>query len=147
MKKILFLSLFALTVVVACKKDSIGTKPQISFMSYSSSPVYSSNGMDITFEVRDGDGDIENTLNFAAVYDIDPTLDTTYEGRPMPDLDAHAGGNLKAEVTLHLIGTDFPQIAPNPILKDSVHYLVFVLDNAGNSSDTIVTPKVEVLYQ
>ncbi|HJT73571.1 MAG TPA: hypothetical protein VJ720_06120 [Chitinophaga sp.] len=147
MKKILFLSLIALTAVTACKKDSIGTKPQISFVSYSTSRVIASDGMDITFEVRDGDGDIENALNFVAIYDVDPTMDTVFEPRPMPDLGAHAGGNLKAEVVLHLVGTDFPQIAPNPITKDSVHYLVFVQDNAGNSSDTIVTPKIEVLYQ
>ena len=145
MKKTVFLSLLSLLTVTACKKDSMGTKPVISFTSYSSSPIHSSVGADLTFQVTDGDGDIENTLNFAAIYDTDPT-DTAFDGRPMPNLDAHKGSNLKAEVILHLTSTDFPQIGANPVAKDSVHYLVYIEDDAGNVSDTIVTPKVQVLY-
>ncbi|SFW63526.1 hypothetical protein [Chitinophaga sancti] len=145
MKKIAFLSLFSLLAIGACKKDSIGTKPVITFKSYSSSPVSADAGMDITFNVTDGDGDIENTFNFAAIYDVKP-LDTPFTSRPMPKLDAHKGTKLTAEVVLHLINTDFPQIADNPIKKDSVHYLVFIQDDAGNYSDTIVTPKLQVVY-
>lgn len=145
MKKIAFLSLFSLLAIGACKKDSLGTKPVITFKSYSSSPVSADAGMDVTFDVSDGDGDIENTFNFAAIYDIKPE-DTAYESRPMPNLDAHKGSKLTAEVVLHLVATDFPQIGDNPIEKDSVHYLVFIQDDAGNYSDTIVTPKVQVLY-
>ncbi|SEW27261.1 hypothetical protein SAMN05428988_3840 [Chitinophaga sp. YR573] len=146
MKKMLFLSLFALTAITACKKDSLGTKPVITFKSYSSVPISSSYGLDITFEVKDGDGDIENSFNFAAIYDTQPT-DTAFESRPMPELDAHKGTKLTAEVVLHLVGTDFPQTGANPIPKDSVHYLVYIVDDANNHSDTIVTPKVEVQYQ
>src|SRR3954468_2663531 len=117
MKKMLFLSLFALTAITACKKDSLGTKPVITFKSYSSEPISSSYGLDITFEVKDGDGDIENSFNFAAIYDTKP-LDTAFEGRPMPGLDSHKGASLTAEVILHLVGTDFPQTGDNPIPKD-----------------------------
>jgi hypothetical protein len=146
MKKTLFLSLLALTVITACKKDSLGTKPVISFKSYSSVPITASYGLDITFQVKDGDGDIENSLNFAAIYDTKPT-DTAFESRPMPGLDAHKGSSITADVVLHLVGTDFPQTGDNPILKDSVHYLVYVIDDKSNHSDTIVTPKVLVEYQ
>ncbi|WP_343688201.1 hypothetical protein [Chitinophaga sp.] len=145
MKKIAFLSLFSLLAVGACKKDSLGTKPVIAFKSYSSSPVFANTGMDVTFDVSDGDGDIENTFNFAAIYDVAPT-DTAFESRPMPGLDAHKGSKVTAEVVLHLIDTDFPQIGTNPVDKDSVHYLVFIVDDAGNRSDTIVTPKLQVRY-
>jgi hypothetical protein len=145
MKKIAFLSLFSLLAVGACKKDSLGTKPVIAFKSYSSSPVSADAGMDVTFDVSDGDGDIENSFNFAAIYDTAPT-DTAFESRPMPGLDAHKGTKLTAEVILHLINTDFPQIGANPVEKDSVHYLVFIEDDAGNKSDTIVTPKLQVIY-
>lgn len=146
MKKMLFLSLFALTAITACKKDSLGTKPVITFKSYSSAPITASFGVDLTLQVKDGDGDIQNTLNFAAIYDSQPT-DTGFTSRPMPDLDSHAGTSLTADVILHLIGTDFPQIGPNPVLKDSVHFLVYVIDDEDHHSDTIATPKVEVLYQ
>ena len=147
MKKILVLSLFAVAAICGgCGKDSIGTKPMLTFLSYSSSPVFASAGMDVNFQVKDGDGDIENSFNFAAIYDTAP-LDTAFESRPMPGVDAHNGTNLTAEVILHLVGTDFPQTGTNPVLKDSLHYLVFITDNAGNISDTIVTPKLEVLYE
>lgn len=147
MKKTLVLSLFALAAICGgCGKDSIGTKPMLTFLSYSSSPVISSFGMDVRFQVKDGDGDIENTFNFAPIYDTKP-LDTAFESRDMPGVEAHKGTNLTAEVILHLMGTDFPQTGDVPIPKDSLHYLVFITDNAGNISDTLVTPKIEVLYE
>ncbi|SDG08883.1 hypothetical protein [Chitinophaga filiformis] len=146
MKKILVLSLFALAVISGsgCGKDSIGTKPMISFLSYSSDPVISSNGMDVHFQVKDGDGDVENSFNFVAIYDIQVDTDTVFTSRKMPNLDAHNGTNLTAEVILHQESIDFPNTG---IPKDSVHYLVFITDNAGNISDTIATPKIEILYQ
>lgn len=148
MKKILVLSLFALAVLsgFGCGKDTIGTKPMISFLSYSSDPVIPSFGMDVRFQVKDGDGDIENTFNFSAIYDLQPEPDTVFESRKMPGLDAHKGTNLSAEVILHLDPIDFPGGSPG-IPKDSLHYLVFITDNAGNISDTIVTPKVEIVYE
>ncbi|SHM80329.1 hypothetical protein [Chitinophaga sp. CF418] len=147
MKKILVLSLFALAVISGsgCGKDSIGTKPMISFLSYSSDPVIPSNGLDVHFQVKDGDGDIENTFNFTAIYDSQPE-DTSFSGRKMPNLDAHKGTNLTAEVILHLEPIDFPGNTTG-IPKDSVHFLVFITDNAGNISDTVATPKTEILYQ
>ncbi|SFE03528.1 hypothetical protein SAMN05518672_104215 [Chitinophaga sp. CF118] len=145
MKKMLFLSLFALAAITACKKDSLGTKPVITFKSYSYAPVDASLGLDVTFQVKDGDGDIENALQFTAIYDRNPT-DTNFSGRPMPGLDASKRPNLSAEVVLHLGTIDFPNDPDNPVAKDSVHFLVYVVDNANNISDTIATPKVEILY-
>lgn len=148
MKKILVLSLFALAVISGsgCGKDSIGTKPMISFLSYSSDPVVPANGLEVRFQVKDGDGDIENSLNYAIMYDIQATADTAWDSRQMPKLDAHNGTNLTAEVLLQFDPIDFPGGTPG-ILKDSLHYLVFVTDNAGNISDTISTPKIEIVYQ
>lgn len=148
MKKILVLSLFALAVISGsgCGKDSIGTKPMISFLSYSSSPVIPANGLDVHFQVKDGDGDIESTFSFVAMYDLQPSTDTVFEHRNMPGLDAHNGTNLNAEVILHLQPIDFPGNTPG-ILKDSLHFLVYVTDNAGNISDTISTSKVEIVYE
>lgn len=147
MKKILVLSLFALAVISGsgCGKDSIGTKPMISFLSYSSSPVIPANGLDVHFQVKDGDGDVESTFSFVAMYDLQPSTDTVFEHRDMPGLDAHNGTNLNAEVILHLQPIDFPGAGTTP--KDSLHFLVYVTDNAGNISDTIATPKVEIVYE
>lgn len=148
MKKMLFLSLMAGLVMIACKKEKLGTKPVLTFKSYSGSQVFSSYGMDVTFEIKDGDGDIESTFHYASMFDqaANP-LDTIFEERQMPNLEAHNGTNLTADVILHLTPTDFPQTGDNPIPRDSVHYLIYVVDNAGNFSDTIATSKIEVLYE
>ena len=145
MKKMLFLSLLALTVITACKKDSLGTKPVITFKSYSYAPIVASAGLDITFQVKDGDGDIENSLNFAALYDSKPT-DTFFTARPMPTLDAHKGSSLTADVILHLAGIDFIPTDEN-IVKDSVKFLVYIIDDKSNHSDTVATPKVAIQFQ
>lgn len=146
MKKSLLLSLFALTVITACKKDSIGTKPVITFKSYSYTPIDNRVGVDITFEVKDGDGDIENSFNWAAIYDRDSTREPIFTARQMPGIDQHKGTKLTADVILHLGTIDIENDSTNSILKDSVRFVVFVIDNKDNSSDTIKTPKVEVLY-
>lgn len=145
MKKMLFLSLLALIVISACKKDSLGTKPVISFKSYSSSPIIAKNGVNITFQLKDGDGDVQNVVNFAAIYDSNPT-DTFYTARQMPDLEANNGTNLTADMILQMAPIDLAH-TDETILKDSVTFLVYVLDQKSNSSDTVSTPKTEILYQ
>ncbi len=146
MKKILVLSLFALAVISGsgCGKDSIGTKPMLSFLSYSSDPVIPANGLEVRFQVKDGDGDIENQFWFSPMYDTAPE-DTNFTSRQMPNLEAHNGTNLTAEVLLQLDAIDLA--GTNNVQKDSLHFLIYIVDNHNNISDTISTPKVEVLYQ
>ncbi|PWV49819.1 hypothetical protein [Chitinophaga sp. S165] len=147
MKKILVLSLFALAVISGsgCGKDSIGTKPMLSFLSYSSDPVIPANGLEVRFQVKDGDGDIENEFWFSPMYDTAPE-DTNFTSRKMPDLEAHNGTSLNAEVLLQLDPIDLSG-GTGGIAKDSLHFLIYIVDNANNISDTISTPKVEVIYQ
>ena len=48
---------------------------------------------------------------------------------------------MSTQINISLMGT----VA---VYDDGANWnLVFITDNAGNISDTIVTPKVEVLYQ
>ena len=144
MNKKLLLSLFTFLAVGACKKDSLGTKPVITFKSYSSSVAFANYNLDVTFDVADGDGDIENTFSVAGIYDLAPT-DTIWTAKNMPDLDAHNGTKVNAEVVLHLSSIDFIRNDDNKP-TDSVHFLVFIEDNAGTFSDTIATPKIEIQY-
>jgi hypothetical protein len=147
MKKILVLSLFALAVISGsgCGKDSIGTKPMLSFLSYSADPVIPANGLEVRFQVKDGDGDIENQFWFAPMYDTQ-TGDTNFTSRQMPKLEANSGTDLTAEVLLQLEPIDLAG-GTGGIPKDSLHFLIYIVDNANNISDTIATPKVEIIYQ
>ena len=145
MKKMLFLSLLALTVITACKKDSLGTKPVLTFKSYSSAPISANSGVAMTFRIKDLDGDVQNTLSFAAVYNTRPEDSSLYTTRLMPDLENNNGVSLDADLILRMESIDLANSNPN-ILKDSVYFRVYVVDNKDNHSDTVFTPKVEILY-
>lgn len=149
MKKLL--SLFAvvtLTVVACSKDDGPGTKPEISFKSYSIPFIVDSlvDAFDVTFQVRDGDGDIQAQFFFRTIIDSDPTTatDSTYQARQMPSIGVHKGSKVDAEVIYNMISSDFKFYDIN-IKPDSLRLEVFIVDEAGNSSDTIQTPKLAII--
>jgi len=151
MKKLL--PLFAVTALVlanACSKDdNIGTKPQLTFKSYSIPYIDTSvQSFDVTFQVKDGDGDLENLFYFLPVFDSDPSTatDTNFQFRRMPDIGVHKGGKVDAELIYNMVGTDF-RLVTSPIQPDSMRLRCFVVDEAGHSSDTILTPKLAYIKE
>lgn len=147
MKKIFLLSIIVsfIAALAACKKDSIGTKPQLTFNSYSLNEVIENNSnLDISFQVQDSDGDIENQFWIQTFFDS--RTDTfNFEPRQMPNLGSHKGGKLDAEVILHLESINLS--SGTTTIPDSVHFRVYIEDNAGNKSDTISTPKLAIIKQ
>lgn len=148
MKKILFL--FLLTgFMFACKKDNVGTKPIITFLSYSPATVDSSTQeLYPTFKVQDGDGDIENyiawKIHFLQTPDIPPT--DSFTRFRMPNIGQNNGNSVNAEVSVRMIGTDFRLWKEDGgVAPDSLWYTVFILDNAGHSSDTITTARIGII--
>ena len=151
MKKIFVLSTI-LIAFLGCKKDNTveGNKPKLTFKSVSAEDVPADMKLlSVTFRLQDNNGDTE-----AAMYVNDIRFDdeTKFDEIFMPALESHKGIKLDAELTLYVsdLGDDIrlrlrdgrdPDIVPNP---DTLQYRVFVLDNAGNSSDTITLPKVAV---
>ncbi|CAL1519717.1 hypothetical protein [Chitinophaga sp. MM2321] len=142
MKKILFLFLLV-GLVYACKKDKgVGTKPILTFKSYSiDSVTATTEQMTVTLNVRDGDGDIEDTLAMAVFYDSMGTADSLYGIKKMPGIGINKGKSINADVILPLIGSDF-LLGTGDRPNDSMHFAIYIIDNAGNSSDTISTPKI-----
>lgn len=147
MKKIVALSTI-LIVFMGCKKDDpSGDKPKLTFKSVSTTDVAKGEDLVIfTFDLQDANGDTENTMN---INDIRFGDETKFEPVFMPLLESHKGTKLKAEVQLYVSD----QMAVRMKLRDGVspitnpdtlQYRVFVLDNAGNSSDTILLPKVAI---
>ncbi|MBO9732186.1 MAG: hypothetical protein J7623_26325 [Chitinophaga sp.] len=141
MKKILFLFLVA-GLLYACKKDKIGSKPFLSFKSYSADSISpTTDQFVVTLNVEDGDGDIEDTLRIAPIIKSHGT-DTLFIKKKMPGIESNKGNKIKGEIQITLQNQEiiFGQYAPIP--KDSVHFMVFIKDNAGNISDTVYTPKI-----
>lgn len=145
MKKILFLFLLA-GVFYACKKDNIGTKPILSFKGYSiDSVVSSTQQMIVTMNVQDGDGDIEDSLWIAPLFDSKGLhQDTFYSIKQMPQIGANKGNKVNAQVDILLKSIEFKLVQNTGL--DSIHFLVFIKDNAGNFSDTIATSKMSYNY-
>jgi len=148
MKQILLLSAVVILVLIACSKDDVSTKPQITFKSYSIPAIVDSlvDQFDATFQVVDGDGDIQNQFYFRPVIDSDPAslTDSAFAPRQMPDIGAHKGSKVDAEVIYTLQSSDFKIYDPN-VKPDSFRLRVFIIDDAGNSSDTIITPKIPII--
>jgi hypothetical protein len=149
MKKLLLLLFLSSGVLLACKKDKTGTKPEISFLRYSLPDVDSATErLDVVLRVKDGDGDIENSINWRLHYilpTVPPIADNFTEFK-MPDIGANRGNSVNAEVTMRLRSNDFHLwLEDKGVNPDSLWFDVFVLDNAGNSSDTILTPKISII--
>lgn len=150
MKKIIALSAIIFAFAGCKKDDAEGNKPKLTFKSVSAEDVPADVKMvTFTFQLQDGDGDTENALYYN---DIRFDDETKFDMVRMPLLESHKGIKLDAEVVLYVSdlpdnviprlreGRD-PSLVPNP---DTMQYRVFVLDNAGNSSDTITLPKVAI---
>lgn len=153
MKKIFVLSTILLAFLGCSKKDSTldGNKPKLTFKSVSTEDVPADLKMiTFTFRLQDNNGDTEKALY---VNDIRFDDETKFDEVFMPALESHKGIKLDAELILYVSdmaddavkmrlrdGRD-PSIVPNP---DTMQYRVFVLDNEGNSSDTITLPKVAI---
>ena len=152
MKKIVALSIILIGFLGCKKDDPTGDKPVLKFKSVSTLDV--AKGQDLlvyTFELQDANGDTEGAMwvHDSRLWRDNPT-DTTYTDVLFPLLESHKGTKLKAEVELYVSdGMDvrmrlrdgIPPAVTNP---DTMQYRVFVLDNAGNSSDTLVLPKVAI---
>lgn len=142
MKKILFLFLAA-GLLYACKKDNIGSKPLLSFKSYSEDSITpTTTTFLVTLDVQDGDGDIEDSIGVAMFKNSEQatSTDTIWTYYKMPGIGQNKGNKVRADVILTFGEIDFAA-AYNPVPGDSAHYIAFLRDNAGNISDSIVTPK------
>ncbi|GEP89592.1 hypothetical protein SAMN05660909_02100 [Chitinophaga terrae (ex Kim and Jung 2007)] len=149
MKKLLLLLFLSSGVLLACKKDKTGTKPEISFLRYSLPDIDSATErLDVVLRVKDGDGDIENSINWQIIFLQPPPTGPVdkYTEFKMPEIGANRGNSVNAEVTMRLISSDFKLWNEDKgAAPDSLWFKVFVLDNAGNSSDTILTPKISII--
>jgi hypothetical protein len=142
MKKFLFLFLVA-GLFFACKKDKIGTRPLLTFKGYSlDSVTFKTDKMTVLMNVKDGDGDIEDTLSIAPIIDSHGADTTAYLRKKMPSIGGNRGSQINAEIQILLDNTEIRFGNYPSIPNDSIHFKVFIRDLAGNISDTIYTPKI-----
>lgn len=151
MKKIILLSAIAFGFFGCKKEGEAGKKPVLTFKSVTMEDIPTDvQEIQYTFDLQDGDGDTEGEFFVTDIYRQDSTK---YDYMLMPGLEAHSGIKLKAE--LILIVSDVNQSNflrlrgnnPNPVTNpDTSQLKVYIVDKAGNASDTLRLPKVAIHY-
>ncbi|MFB6454669.1 hypothetical protein ACE38W_05300 [Chitinophaga sp. Hz27] len=146
MKKFLFLFLFA-AMVYACNKDSYGPKPILTFEGFSIPSIDSNTtAMEVFFRVKDGDGDIDSSIYWTKHFTIpNPNGGSPNGVNKMPGIGENTGKSVNAQVRLQLQAIDFGGWAEHTGTRpDSLWFTAYVIDRAGNSSDTITTGKIPI---
>lgn len=133
-----FLLLFV--VVVACRKDKLETKPSITVKDISATDVLPTQDILITLEYDDKEGDIgggsvtylRNRLN--VVYPVINDLADSI-GYLLPDFPKRSNGEIEVRIPAGFLDE-------NPFQNDTLEFGLFVIDAAGNRSDTVTTPVI-----
>lgn len=143
MRKIISIILLSV-IILACKKDEIvfDTTPSIEFVSITPSSVTEfEDEVILTILYRDGDGDLgENDPEVKNLFVTDSRNDVQYSFRVQQLAPANADINIEGELainlkTLSVVGSGN---------SESATFSVYIVDRAGNKSNTITTSAITV---
>jgi hypothetical protein len=149
MRYVLLITILSL-LFVACKKDSGGSAPQISYVSLSSntaSQAVVNQGPILTIHVKDADGDLGfiqgSDTSFVFVKNL---LSGILDSIPFPDIDGNTGKNFSSDVLVSLSPILGDSLGTSGARIDTLYFQVYVKDFAQHVSDTIVTPEPVYYY-
>ncbi len=143
MRKIISIILLSV-IILACKKDEIvfDTTPSVEFVSITPSSVTEfEDEVILTILYRDGDGDLgENDPEVKNLFVTDSRNDVQYSFRVQQLAPANADINIEGELainlkTLSVVGSGS---------SESATFSVYIVDRAGNKSNTITTSAITV---
>ncbi len=141
--KYLIVLAVALSVFAACKKDELSDVPDIELKSVAPATVQAfSDTLTFTIFYRDGNGDLgENSPDVYNLFLTDNRNSITYKYRIQqlgPDGSAIA---IQGNLNVKLPGVP---ILDNNNTTETVTYSIYVVDRAGNKSNTITTGNITV---
>ncbi len=142
--RILNILLLFIIFFASCKKEKkeYDISPQIEFVSISPNPVNEYQPVYITFKYTDGDGDIgENDANAKNLFVTDNRIGIVYSYR----IQQLSPDNEKIPITGNLEAKIDNAVITNGAASQSVTYTVYIVDRAGNMSNTITTPAVNIV--
>ena len=131
------------TVVVACSKDKLQSKPSLKIKGLNTSEVAPGQNLEIKLTYEDKEGDLGTGM---ITY-----IRNRLNAKPIPD----AASNDKAD-TITSVLPDFPKtssgeidiiivngfLSEDPFDNDTMNFKIFVTDVSGNVSDTVITDKI-----
>jgi len=127
---------------LACGKDSFNTKPSLKFLSTGGNDLRQGDLLQVNLEVRDKEGDINDTLYIEASTRRCPANKVLLKYK-VPDVPPKS--NFKAEINMiflvNVLG-EYPiwnlNLCPE---VDTVNMSFWIKDKANNISDTVKTPE------
>jgi hypothetical protein len=145
MKFILFFCAAIFLLVISCSKNSYTTKPQISIESITTTVAHNGQ-LQAKLKFTDKQGDLgQGTFTAYRVrlntFPITPddSVATNY-AEPIPDFPDKSLGEFQFNL-------DAGQMQEHTTVNDTLQLKFFVTDRGGNTSDTITSPVIVVLYQ
>lgn len=151
MKKVFFIAAFVLVVTGCRKEESFPDEPVIETVSFR---ISGDTLAEWVFSFTDGDGNLgsdndADTNYFQSLYLSSPTIDTAYQlgAERIPKINTSGiTKGIEGEIT-KFIELDLFSFTPT----DTVYFTAKVIDQAGNSSNEIRTPRFTlnptVVYQ
>ena len=125
----------------SCKKDKpvYSDVPEISFQSISSTSVNASDPLTFTIAYTDGNGDLgENVDGVHNLFLTDSRFGTAYEYR-IRELSPSTSIIIKGTLTIELLSAKKTGAG-----TENAVFSIYVVDRAGNSSNTVTSPTVTV---
>ncbi|MFN8285296.1 MAG: hypothetical protein U0V74_01010 [Chitinophagales bacterium] len=136
--------LLCLLLLFGCKKEeTISNTPKIEFVSIAPNPAIKyQDTVSIAIEITDGDGDIgENTPDVKNVFVTDNRNNVVSEFRLPQQAPDGESIIVRAPVNIHLPPQAF---VDDSHTSETATYSVYVVDRAGNKSNTIQTATLTI---
>lgn len=144
MGRIVFFLLLVVLFNWSCKKQEppFSVVPEISFLNISP-PVVKAYKDSITFDItyKDGDGDLgENNANVENLFLTDNRIDLVYKFRIKQLAPDGEGIPIQGSLSVILKNTTLTDSS----FVQSASFSIYVIDRAGNKSNTIQTSSIEI---
>lgn len=158
--KQIFLILFAFSfIIIACKKESVNTKPSISLKKVSTDVVPVNGSLQFIFSYGDKQADIDSIFIYRTRLNIKTVSsrlnDSTKLAVPYHEknqtgdiyLDFITDGLGRNDYQKYLISAVFPPISGNPPKSeaDTMSYKFIAIDKEKNVSDTVYYSPIVIL--
>lgn len=138
------LGIFAFVIcMVSCSKDKFQTKPKLTLKSYSTKTLSPGEDLVIIYEYTDKEGDLaEGKLVYSALRLNEIPYDPSYPDSVETILSNEIPNKVKGEIHLRLL---YNNLHRSDLENDTIQIRTWLVDVAGNRSDTVRSDKLVIL--
>lgn len=150
--KVLIVFITALTLA-ACSKDVFTTSPQLTFQTVNANVIPYGALLSFQFQATDKQGDIQDSMWVQRISFIPACMVTDSVPLPFQMPQFTGSSDLSAQITVAFANASGESAAPLPPCtdptgsfqeNDSCYFRFWIKDNAGNVSDTAVSPIISI---